>query len=512
MKKQKATLLIAFLSKKEMESMQLESILDGLDFQIEQGSLSKEIETITHDSRIKVENSLFICISGFTIDGHDKAQEAIRNGASAILIEKDITIENEDTTVIKVDNSRDAMARVSNNFYGKPSEQFNVVGITGTNGKTSITRFLKAILTKANKKTGIVGTLGTQIDDEWISTNNTTPEAVDLQSFLKEMKDTEHDYCLIEVSSHSLQLKRSAYTTFSTGIFTNLSPDHLELHKTMDDYFQAKAELFTMTENFNIVNADDFYGQKLIKQLEGSLVKTFTYGIHEKADFYATDIDYSLDQTTFTLHTPNETAEITIHLPGEIYVENSLAAITAAYCNGIHLEDIQIGLDSVKEIAGRMETVYSEEDFHVIVDFAHTEDALQQAISTLKDFVKGRLILVFGVYADMSENGREKRYGMGRVAAEYADFSVVTLDNPKQHDISTIMHETMEAMDRNKGDYIAIEDREKAIQHAITISKENDCILLAGKGHETTQVIGDKEIYFSEKEIVQQAMKDKKFN
>lgn len=403
------------------------------------------------------------------------------------------------------------MARVAANFNENPSDIINVIGITGTNGKTSITHLLKAILNEADHKTGVIGTMGTLINDELIETNNTTPEAVDLQAFLKQMKETEHTYCLIEVSSHSLQLKRSAYTSYSTGIFTNLSPDHLELHKTMDEYFLAKAKLFEMTEKFNIINADDIYGQRLIEKLRDSGKKVTTYGIHEKADFFATDIDYSYDQTTYTLHTPFETAKVTIYLPGEIYVSNSLAAIAAAYSNGIALDDIQAGLEKVKNIAGRFETVYSDGDFKVIVDFAHTEDALQKTLSILKSFVKGRIILVFGVYADMSENGKEKRYGMGRVAAEYADFSIVTLDNPKNHNIEVIMKETTDAIKNNRGNYTAIEDREQAIQHAIEISKADDFILLAGKGHETTQVIGNKAIHFSEKEIVEKAMQEKTF-
>lgn len=481
-----------------------------MDYEVIQGDINQEISALTYDSREKKVDSLFVCIKGFTLDGHDKAQEAVGNGARAILVEREIPI-SDDITVIKVADTRYGMAKAAVNFYNKPADSLNVIGITGTNGKTSITHFLKAILDQADKKTGIIGTLGTLMNEKIIPTNNTTPEAIDLQRFLSDMKDSEHDYCLMEVSSHSLQLKRSAYTSFSTGIFTNLSPDHLELHKTMDDYFEAKAELFTMTNKFNIVNVDDFYGQKLVQQLNNPEVKTLSYGIHEKADFYATDINYSFDQTTFTVHTPNESAQITIHLPGEIYVSNSLAAIAAAYCNGINMEAIQNGLNTVKNISGRLETVYKQGDFRVVVDFAHTEDALQKALTVLRPFVSGRLILVFGVYADMSENGRDKRYGMGRVAAEYADFSIVTLDNPKKHDIKTIMKETTDALERNKGSYIAIEDRAEAIRCAIEMSHSDDCILLAGKGHETTQIIGDREIHFSEKEIVQEAMQTKTF-
>lgn len=490
--------------------MQLTTLLKGLDYNLVQGSMEQDIHGISHHSKDVEKDYMFIAISGFKVDGHLAVNEAIANGATAILVEKQVEAPSN-TTIIQVEDTREALAMLSASFYEHPTATLNTIGITGTNGKTSITHLLQAILEENHKTVGTIGTLGTIINGEVIPTANTTPDSLQLQQFLSQMIQSNQDYCLMEVSSHALSLKRVSYMKFSTGIFTNLSPDHLELHKTMEEYFQAKAKLFEMTDEFNIINADDVYGQRLIKQLENSRAKTITYGIHEKADFYATDITYSFDQTSFTLHTPFETERITIHLPGEIYVLNSLAAIAAAYYNGVDLQTIKSGLANVKNIKGRFEVVYNHHDFNVIVDFAHTEDALYQTISILRPFVKGRVIVVFGVYADMSESGREKRYGMGRVAAENADFSIVTLDNPKQHDIKTIMRETTDALESNNGSYIAIEDREKAIQYAIEISKEDDCILIAGKGHETTQIIGDKEIYFSEKEIVEKAMENKTF-
>lgn len=492
--------------------MQLTNILNDIDYKIIQGDINIPIDSITFDSRTATENSLFICIVGFTHDGHEKIQQAIENGAKAIVIQHEKNISDvEYTTIIKVQDTRDSMAKLAVNFYEKPAESLNLIGITGTNGKTSITHLLQEILHVAEYKTGTIGTIGTMIDNELIETNNTTPESLHLQEFYKEMVDKQTDYCLIEVSSHALQLKRAAHTKFNTGIFTNLTPDHLELHKTMEDYFLAKAMLFDLTEKFNIINADDLYGQKLIEYTKNSRAKTYTYGIHEKADFYATNIQYKFNETTFILHTPFEKAEIKIHQPGEIYVSNSLAAIAAAYLNGIDLEIIKQGLSQAEKIPGRFEVAYKKDDFKVIIDFAHTEDALQKTLSTLRPFVDGKLIVVFGVYADMSESGKEKRYGMGRVAAEYADFSIVTLDNPKYYDIKQITKETTEAIERNNGKYIAIEDREEAIRYAIEISEKNDAILLAGKGHERTQVIAGEEISFSELEIVQSAMETKRF-
>lgn len=468
-----------------------------------------EIAGVSYHSQMVAEDYLFVCIRGYQTDGHKYLADAATRGAIIAVVEE--FQEHIDIPQFLVKNARKALAQISANFYEQPSEKLKMIGVTGTNGKTSITYYIKSILETAQQSVGVIGTLGTNINGKSIVNDNTTPESLNLQQFFAEMNQAETDFCLMEVSSHALQLDRVAATSFNTGIFTNLSPDHLELHKSMEDYFQAKAMLFQMTEDVNIINADDVYGQKLIEQLENQTVKTIAYGIHKKADFYATNIKYNFNETTFTLHTPNETAEITIHQPGEIYVSNSLAAIAAAYCNGISLEDIKTGLNNVKNISGRLEVVYEKDDFKVIVDFAHTEDALKKTIDVLRPFVKGKIIVVFGVYADMSESGTEKRSGMGRVAAENADLSVVTLDNPKNHDIDQMMAETTAAIEKYNGNYIAIKDREQAIRHAIEVSNKNDFILLAGKGHENTQVIGDKLINFSEKAIVLDAMKTANF-
>lgn len=463
-----------------------------------------DIAGVSYHSLNVAENYLFVCIRGYQTDGHKYLEDAAKRGAMIAVVEE--IQEHVDIPQFVVKNARKALAQISANFYHQPSEKLKMIGVTGTNGKTSITYYIKSILETAQQSVGVIGTLGTNINGKSVVNNNTTPESLNLQEFFAEMHQDDIDYCLIEVSSHALQLDRVAATKFKTGIFTNLSPDHLELHKSMEDYFQAKAKLFQMTEDFNIINADDLYGRRLIEQTNNKTVKTLTYGIHEKADFYATDIHYNFNKTTYTLHTPNETTEVTIHQTGEIYVLNSLAAIAAAYCHSISLENIKAGLENVKNISGRLEVVYEKEDFKVIIDFAHTEDALKKTIDILKPFVKGRIILVFGVYADMSESGTKKRYGMGRVAAENAGFSIVTLDNPKNHDIDQIMAETTDAIEKYHGNYIQINDREEAIRHAIEISEKNDFILLAGKGHENTQVIGNQSIDFSEKTIVLDAI------
>lgn len=489
--------------------MLLTTLVQDLEFTSIKGDLDKDINAISYDSREVVKNSVFVAISGFAMDGHQFIEKAIKQGASTIILEKDMSIK-EDVTVLKVINSREALARVSANFYHNPTDQLNLIGITGTNGKTSTTYFIKSILEKARQSVGLIGTNGTMIDNKHITNKNTTPESLNLQQFFSKMKDANTDSCIMEVSSHALNLKRVAYSKFNTGIFTNLTPDHLELHKDMDEYFQAKAQLFELTNEFSIINVDDEYGRRLINKIKDYDMVLLTYGIDLKADIYPTTIHYSLDGTRYTLNTPSGNVDITVNLPGKIYVYNSLAAIACAYCNNVPLTTIQQGIQNVKGIKGRMETIYKDGDYKVIVDFCHTEDALEEALTTIRPYVKGKLILVYGVYADASDMGKEKRIGMSRVASKFADLSVVTSDNPKNHDPVMVIDEISTAMDSFNGNYQSILDREKAIQYAIEISEKEDTILLAGKGHETTQIIGDEEIPFNETEIVLEALKKKK--
>lgn len=489
--------------------MLLTSIVQGLEFDKIKGDLNKEIDAISYDSRDTVKGSIFVAISGFNVGGHQFIDHAIEQGASTIILEEDISVE-QDVTVLKVVSARDALARISANFYQNPSDGLNLIGVTGTNGKTSTSYLIKAIFEHASQSIGMIGTIGTVINNKHIENKNTTPESLHLQRIFSEMNNKKADNCIMEVSSHSLSLRRVAYSNFNTGIFTNLSPDHLELHENMDEYFETKAELFNMTSQFNIVNTDDPYGRRLANRVKDDESTLVTYGIESKADIYPTDIHYSYEATSYKVHTPSGSIQITVHLPGAIYVYNSLAAIACAYCNGISLKDIQQGIYHVKGIKGRMETIYKEDDYKVIVDFSHTEDALEKALTTIRPYVKGKLILVFGVYADFSDKGREKRIGMSSVAATFADFSVITSDNPKNHDPAEIVGEISDAMKSFGGKYKAILDREAAIQYAVKMSDKDDTILIAGKGHETTQVIGDKEIPFNETDIALKALKEKK--
>ncbi|MUV39298.1 UDP-N-acetylmuramoyl-L-alanyl-D-glutamate--2,6-diaminopimelate ligase [Lentibacillus sp. JNUCC-1] len=489
--------------------MHLSSIVNQLTILNHTGNLDCNISSVTFDSRKVKPGSLFIAIDGFSVDGHRFIQSAVEQGAVAIIVEKDVTL-GTNTAIIKVPDSRKAMAMAAVHFFEDPAKNLNMIGVTGTNGKTSVTHFIKAILEANQINTGVIGTMGTIINKKHYNSDRTTPESPDLQALLQKMVRLETSSCIMEVSSHALDLSRVAGITFNTAIFTNLTPDHLELHGTMEAYFQAKAKLFEQTSGFSIINTDDPYGRKLTKQIKKD--KLITYGIHQKAHIQATDITYNLNHTKYTVITPIGQIRVTIHLPGEIYVYNSLAAIACAFANGISLETIRSGLDHVSGIKGRFETIYQHENYRVIVDFAHTEDALKQSLITIKPHVRGRLILVFGVYADDSENGRKKRIAMGRTAAEHTDYSIVTLDNPREHNQDMIMKETCDVLKELSTPYTGIKDRETAIRHAIQISNDDDTILLAGKGHETTQILGNKEIPFNEKEIVLDSIKTKEFN
>lgn len=489
--------------------MLLASVVSELDFVTLKGDLQREVSRVAFDSREVTPNSLFVAIMGFTVDGHHYIRKAIDMGATTIIVEKDIVIE-EDITILKVADSRKALARVSANFYDNPTDKLNLIGITGTNGKTSTTYFIKSIFEQANKSIGLIGTIGTMINNEVKKNKNTTPESLHLQQTFSEMVDFETNNCIMEVSSHALSLKRVAYSSFDTAIFTNLTPDHLELHHTMEDYFLAKAELFQMAKEYNVVNVDDEYGRKLVNKIRYFDTKLVTYGVVLESDIYASDIHYGADFTRYLVHTPKGSIEVQVNIPGEIYVYNSLAAIACAYCNNISLEDIQKGINSLEGIKGRLEVVYQDEDVKIVVDFAHTEDGLEKALTTLKPHAKGRMLLVFGVYAAPDEQGRDKRLAMGKVAAKYADIAIVTSDNPKDQDPNAIIAEIVEAIEEDNGSYEVFVDRKAAIERVIELSDKGDIILIAGKGHETSQIIGEEEIPFNEVEIALNAIRTKK--
>lgn len=484
--------------------MKLVDVLKDLDYQVLQGDLKMDVTGICFDSRKIKDKDLFIAVKGFNSNGHDYIDDVIKKGCKIIVLEEHKAHISDDVCVILVKNSRETMGLLASNFYHKPTHKMNMVGITGTNGKTSITFFIKSILKTSKASVGIIGTMGVWLNEKLNLTHNTTPESVILQDYCSHMVDENISHCLMEVSSHALELHRVAGCDFNTAIFTNLTPDHLELHGDMNSYFEAKAKLFQMSSYKNIINVDDKYGEILYTR---HLDNTITYGLKNRAMIYPTNIDSHLEGSHFTLNTPEGSLNMSINLPGEIYIYNALAASAWAYAEGFSLEMIAKGLGAVKTITGRFETVYHEDEKCVIVDFSHTEDSLEKALLTLTPFVKNKLKVLFGVYAAPGALGLDKRQAMARVASKFSDYAYVTSDNPKDNDPEEIIKDICQEMDKVKAEYTSVLDRKKAIHLALSQLEKGDVLLIAGKGHERTQVINGQALPFCEKDIVRDYMK-----
>ncbi|MFA5575992.1 MAG: UDP-N-acetylmuramoyl-L-alanyl-D-glutamate--2,6-diaminopimelate ligase [Tissierellaceae bacterium] len=484
--------------------MKLKDLLGDYPFTLLKGNLDVEISGLKNDSRTLVGGDLFVAEKGFTVDGHDYINTAIEKGALAVVLENEIQIQ-EDITVIKVADSVDSLAWMASSFNKNPWKDIKIIGITGTNGKTSTSYFIKAIFEEEKKKTGIIGTMGAMVGDKLIDIDNTTPNSLTIQNILRQMLDRGLDTCIMEVSSHALELKRVNHMFFDTGLFTNLTKDHLDYHKTLDNYFQSKVKLFHKTKNQNIVNIDDEYGEKLIDLIDPN-IPLLTYGIRNSADIYARDIEFSLDKVKFNLNTPRGAIDLTLNVPGEFTIYNALAAASCAYAHHIELDTIKRGLEAVKGIKGRFEVVATNTDFTVIIDFAHTADGLEKVLTVIDKFAEGRKIVVFGAGGNRD---RSKRPEMGETVGKHADISIVTSDNPRFEEPENIINDVLVGIMKSKGEYVRIVDRKEAIEHALSIAKANDIILLAGKGHELYTSIKGETIPFDERQIVLEYLEKK---
>lgn len=469
------------------------------------GDGNVEFQGVQTDSRKVQTGDLFICISGHVHDGHLFAREAISKGAVALVLERDIPDIQAPQLFVK--DCRQAMGVIASHFYGYPSQQLKLIGITGTNGKTTTTFIIDHILSSLGYRTGLMGTIHTRMAGMTIPTERTTQEALDLQRTLRYMVNEGAKFCTMEVSSHALELGRVKGCRFRTALFTNLTQDHLDYHLTMESYRDAKGLLFSRLGNeygphtndrqFAILNADDPVSQHYAKL---TAAQTITYGIHNDADVRATDILYSLIGTTFTLNTSFAgSAQIQTKLIGKFNVYNTLGAIASTLIEGIPLERIVHSLEEMESVDGRMQTVDTGRDFLVLVDYAHTPDGLDNALKSVREFAKGRIITVFGCGGDRD---RTKRPIMGRIATEYSDFIIVTSDNPRSEDPDVILSEVAEGIAASgfpPERYELIADRAVAIQHAIRMALPNDVILIAGKGHETYQELKGQTIDFDDR-------------
>lgn len=459
------------------------------------GSIDIDILGIEHDSRLIQKKFLFIAKKGFKDDGHKHIQEAIDKGALAIVLSEDIYIQSE-ASFIWVEDSYDVIGYLATKFYNSPQSKLKLIGITGTNGKTSTSYFLRNILEDSGLKTGIIGTTGALMNEKTLDLNNTTPEPLELIRSLNHMVDNNMSACVMEVSSHALALKRVDYLDFDLGIFTNLTKDHLDYHKTMEEYFNSKLQLFNKTNKYNIINIDDKYGKRIKNK---SPIETISYGIENIADIFATDITYFIDRVNFLLNYKNESVEINLNVPGRFSIYNALAAASCGIALNIELDIIKKGLESIQGIEGRFEILPINKDFTVIIDFAHTADGLENVLTILDQFTVGRKIVVFGAGGDRD---RSKRPEMGQAVGTHGDLAILTSDNPRTEDPYLIMEDVLRGIKKTNIDYRIIVDRKEAIEFALSIAKSKDIILLAGKGHERFILKNNKKYPFDERKIV----------
>lgn len=475
--------------------MKLLDVLKDYDYELLQGSLDTWIEEVDNDTRKVKEGYLFIAEKGFTVDGHDFIEEAVKNGAIAVVVEELNIKLDPSISVIKIKDTLDGLARLSSNFYGRPSDKIELIGITGTNGKTSTTYFLESIYKEYGRQIGVIGTVGTVVGDCVYENTNTTPNALELNRYFKKMVDQGIKTCIIEVSSHALALKRVNYMDFEVGVFINLAKDHLDYHETIENYFESKALLFPKSKKI-VVNNDDSYGCEIIRRSQEKNV--LTYGIGQ-GDLIASNIKYSLGFVDFQMTYRDQCESVRLNIPGEFSVYNGLSAAAIGLQMGIDLETIKKGLENLSGVVGRFQVLDTNTNYKVIIDFAHTADGLEKVLKTIGDFATGRVIVVFGAGGNRDKT---KRPEMGAVVGNNCDIAVVTSDNPRHEDPDLIIEDVVAGMENIRGQYVKITDREEAIKYALQIAEENDIILLAGKGHENYTIIGDKKIDFNESEIV----------
>ena len=482
--------------------MNLPNLLNAVQAIQVTGEISRNsITGIHYDSRRVTKNSIFVAIKGFKSDGHKFISEAIGKGAAAIVLEDDNAFPDDAITrqnclKILVKDSRAALAELSNYFFGEPTKNLKLIGITGTNGKTTSTFFIKTILETAGFKTGLIGTIKNMIGDREIISSLTTPESNDLNSMFNDMLLGGCTHAVMEVSSHSLLLKRVHKVLFSAGIFTNLTQEHLDFHGTMENYYQAKKTLFDgLNDNsYAVFNVDDEYGSKIAAD---STARKFSYGISASADFRIKDIQFDLDGTKFIICHKDKDYNTSTTLVGEFNAYNACSAFSACYLLGVDVENILYGISNTKSVPGRFEVIGSGNK-KVIVDYSHTPDSLRQALLAVRKIVKDNkpVHVVFGCGGNRDKT---KRPVMGNIASEIADNVIITSDNPRFEDPMTIINEIKTGI--TKKNFSVIENREEAIKSAVQNSEDDAVILIAGKGHEDYQIINDLKIHFSDKEI-----------
>ena len=510
--------------------MTIAELLKGLKVRRVKGPLEEEIKGIAYDSRLVKEGFIFVAIRGFSFDGHAYIKDAIGRGAVGVVLEKEIKQQSSfpydlqnGIAFAEVDDSREALAYLASAFYKEPSKKLSLIGITGTNGKTTTSYILKSILEKWGKKVGLLGTINYIIDKKIVAAPRTTPESLELQSYLRDMVDNGTEYAVIEISSHALELKRLVGCSFELALFTNFSQDHMDFHGTMDEYFAAKRRLFARDylakDGYAILNWDD----PMVRSLAGELTcNLITCGFEKGAMIRAENIEgYRMQDTgyraqstpslplppqgwgglSFEIQTPEGSFTVSSRLIGRINIYNILMAVGAAYALGINRDVIIEGIREVESIQGRFERIDEGQKFLCIVDYAHTEDALQKLVQEARLITKGRVITVFGCGGDRD---RTKRPKMGAVAAELSDFVILTSDNPRTEKPEEIIKGIIKGI--KKDNYTVQYDRSSAIKQAVAMAETGDTLLVAGKGHEDYQEINGMRYPFSDREEIRKAI------
>lgn len=479
--------------------MKLDELIEHLDYKDLINFKNIDITGISYNSKTTKKGDIFVCLVGEHTDGHEYAKSAIENGAVALLVERELDVK---VPQVVVSSTRHKIADIADRFYSSPSEGLNLIGITGTNGKTTVTHLIQKIFEENHQKCALIGTLGYKLssDGEYRDAKHTTPQAPELQATLRMIKDVEKiDNVVMEVSSHALDQNRVGGCRFNGAVLTNLTQDHLDYHITMDNYFEAKALLFKGLKegNFAIINADDNYSERFLSVVpEG--VRKYTYGVKHDADVIAKDIEFSMNGAEFTLVTKDGEYPVNLHMNGMFSVYNVLAAVTTAIALGIDVETSLKALQNVKGVAGRFEVVVKKP--LVIVDYAHTPDGLENVLNSAREITPkdGRLICLFGCGGDRDATKRPK---MGAIAEKIADKIVITSDNPRSEDPQQIITDIIAGLKSVAAEKVTVEpDRGKAIELLKTIANNNDVVVIAGKGHEDYQILKDRTIHFDDRE------------
>lgn len=475
--------------------MRLYKLIEGLaDINIP----DREISSVTDNTKKVRKDCIFVCVKGGSFDGHDAAAEMLEKGAAVIVAERDLGLGNKQ---IITDNSRKFYGELCAAWFDHPEKKLKIIGVTGTNGKTTITNVIKNIFMKNGVKTGLIGTICNEIGDETVHTDNTTPMAFDYMCLLDKMVKAGCKYAVMEVSSFGLVQHRIGPTHFDMGIFTNLTQDHLDYHKTMENYYQAKKMMFDECD-YALINTDDEYGRRIFSEIS---CKKERYGISSEADYYADAIKIKSDGTSFWYCYNGKSQLVNMKMTGMFNVSNVTAAISVCMKAGLPIEDILKAVSEYNGVKGRCEIIPTGRDFTVICDYAHTPDAVENILKSVREYTEGRLICLFGCGGNRDA---KKRPLMAKAAAKFADRLIITSDNPRDEIPEAIIDDILAGLKDSEIPFDVVVDRTKAIHHSLKIAEKGDIIVLAGKGHEDYQVLpGNEHIHFDEREIVSEGLK-----